>query len=260
MSQAFVSEKNPLLKDVRRASRHGTLTSDGFALAEGPHLLEEALLARADIQAIIVAESTILAESTNVEIGSSHIRELRVSDATFADLASTEAPQGVLTLVRPNSWTFADVLLGETLIVVVDGIQDPGNAGAILRAAEAFGATGAIFLKGSVNPHNPKCIRGSAGSVFRLPVLSGIVLHTLFKEVAVPMFAADPRAATVLADADLRGHCAVVIGSEGRGVSMAFAERAIGLRIPTERVESLNAAVAAGILLYEVRRQRGLST
>lgn len=251
MSRAFLSDKNPLLKDVRRASRQGTLTSDGFALAEGPHLLEEALRARVEIHAVI------LSESHRAEIGLPRIREIRIQDATFAGLASTESSQGVLTLVRPPAWTFPDLLRGRTLIVVLDGVQDPGNAGAILRAADAFGATGAVFLKGSVNPYNPKCIRGSAGSIFRLPLIAGVTVETLFDQMTVPMFAADPRAGTLLADARLSEPCAIAIGSEGRGVSAAIARRSSGVRIPTERVESLNAAVAAGILLYEARRQRG---
>ncbi len=253
MSQSLTSDKNPLLKDVRRASRHGTLTSEGLALAEGPHLLEEALRAAAEVYAVIVAESA------RTEMGSSHIRVLRVSDATFAGLATTESSQGILALVRPPSWTFADLLGKPALIVVLDGIQDPGNAGAILRAAEAFGATGAVFLRGSVNSYNPKCLRGSAGSAFRLPLVSGVTVEKLVDNLHMPIYAADPRANTLLSEADLRRSCALVIGSEGRGVSQAVASRATCLSIPTSRVESLNAAVAAGILLYEAQRQRGKS-
>jgi TrmH family RNA methyltransferase len=137
--------------------------------------------------------------------------------------------------------------------VILDGVQDPGNAGAILRAAEAFGATGTIFLKGSVNPYNPKCLRGSAGSIFRVPLLTAAEVPSEFG----PLYAADPRARKLLADADLATPCGIIIGSEGRGVSAALAARATGLRIPTQNVESLNAAVAAGIFLYEARRQRG---
>lgn len=223
------------------------LTSEGLALAEGPHLLEEALRANAEVQAVIVAESA------RTDIGSSHIRVLRVSDATFAGLASTESPQGILALVRPPKWTLSDLLRDPALVVVLDGIQDPGNAGAILRAAEAFGATGVVFLKGSVNPYNPKCLRGSAGSIFRLPLISSV--HEL--NLPVALYAADPRAARSVSDADLRSPCALVVGSEGRGVSLELAAQATGIRIPTSHVESLNAAVATGILLYEARRQRG---
>jgi RNA methyltransferase, TrmH family len=250
VSQSLVSDKNPLLKEVRRAAHQGTLTSEGLALAEGPHLLEEALRAEAEVLAVIVAESA------RTEMGSSHTRVLRVSDATFAGLASTESPQGVLALVRPPMWTFADLLRDHALVVVLDGIQDPGNAGAILRAAEAFGATGAVFLKGSVNPYNPKCLRGSAGSIFRLPLILGVTVEELVAKLSMPFYAADPRAPMLVADADLRASCALAIGSEGRGVSPALAARATGLRIPTSVVESLNAAVAAGILLYEARRRR----
>jgi TrmH family RNA methyltransferase len=145
-------------------------------------------------------------------------------------------------------------------VVVLDGLQDPGNAGAILRAAEAFGATGVLGLKGTVNPYNPKAVRASAGSVFRVPLVWGIeaseALATL-QQQRLDLYAAVPSARRLLSEADLRRGCAFIIGSEGRGVSEALRAASTELRIPTSGVESLNAAVAAAILLYEARRQRG---
>ena len=251
MPELLTSEKNPLLKEIRKAAHRGALTSDGLAVAEGPHLLEEAVRSDVRIRAIVVAESA------RVELPVTDARVVYVADSVFSGLSSTEAPQGVLALIQPPSWRFADLVRQQALLVVLDGIQDPGNAGAILRAAEAFGATGAVFLKGSVNPYNPKALRASAGSVFRLPLVAGVTNEELFEQAPMPLFAAAPRAKTLLADADLAQACALVIGSEGRGVSEAVTGRATGVRIPTQQVESLNAAVAAGILLYEARRQRG---
>ncbi len=243
--ETLTSEKNPLLKEVRKAAARGTLTDDGFAVAEGFHLLDEALGAGCQIQAVIASEA-VTDRLPNLKAA----RLISVPDAIFRGLATTETPQGVIALVRPPAWTLDDLLRGDALIVALDGIQDPGNAGAILRAAEAFGATGAIFLKGTVSPYNPKAIRGSAGSVFRVPIAIGNELPDL------PLYAATPRAAKTPADVDLRTKCVIVIGSEGRGVSPVIADRATGIRIPTVGVESLNAAVAAGVLLYEARRQR----
>ncbi len=239
-----LSDKNPLVKQIRRAVSKGTLTEDGYAVAEGAHLLEEALAAKCEVGAVIVAESAHL-----------HYPDARVvSDKTFRELASTETPQGVIALVRPRATTLEQMTRGAALVVVLDGVQDPGNAGAIVRAAEAFGATGVVFLKGTVNPYNPKCLRGSAGSAFRVPLVAGVDAEEI---LGLALYAAMPRAAKLASDADLSARCGIIIGSEGRGVSAALAERATGLRIPTAGVESLNAAVAAGILLYEARRQRG---
>src|SRR5260370_40335084 len=169
MTEALVSPKNPLLKEVRRAAAHGSLTSEGYALAEGFHLLDEALASRVETGAVIVSESARegLAERySRLE----ETRVVTVPDAVFAGLGTTEHPQGVITLARPPAWTLDDTLRGTALAIVLDGVQDPGNAGAIVRSAEAFGATGVVFLKGSVNPYNPKCLRGSAGSIFRVAV------------------------------------------------------------------------------------------
>jgi TrmH family RNA methyltransferase len=241
--ETLISDKNPLLKEVRRLAAGGAPGEDRLVLAEGPHLLDEAVRSRIDIHAVI------LAESAGEPAGVGATRVVRVLDGLFNKLASTESPQGVLALVRMPQWTPADVLRGTPLVVVLDGLQDPGNAGAILRTAEAFGATGAVFLKGTVSPSNPKCLRASAGSAFRVPMVTEI-------PAGLNLFAADPRAKCLVADASLTAPCAIVIGGEGSGVRPELAASATGVKIPTTGVESLNAAVAAGILLYEARRQR----
>ena len=245
MVETLISDKNPLLKEVRRLAAGGAPGEDRWILAEGPHLLDEALRSKIEIHAVILAESA-------PEIaGTGSARVVRVLDGLFNKLASTESPQGVLALVRLPEWTPDDLLKGTPLVVVLDGVQDPGNAGAILRTAEAFGATGAVFLKGSVSPSNPKCLRASAGSAFRVPVVSEI-------PPGLALFAADPRAKLSVADVGLAAPCGIVIGGEGSGVRPELAARATGVKIPTVNVESLNAAVAASILLYEARRQRSV--
>ncbi|MEP7354667.1 MAG: RNA methyltransferase, partial [Acidobacteriota bacterium] len=257
----LTSDQNPKIKDVRRAADRGTLTKDGFALAEGRHMLMEALNSQVEIGAVILSESTreeLIA--ADLERLPESARILRAADATFTALRSTETSQGVITLVRLPDWTLED-LLGSVnpLLLIVDGIQDPGNAGAILRAAEAFSATGVIFLKGSVHPYNPKCLRASAGSIFRLPVVTGLdseqVLEAL-EAAEIPVYATDPRATITIAEARLDEASAIVIGAEGAGVSRKLSERSTAIRIPTAMVESLNAAVAAGVVLYEAARQR----
>jgi len=245
--ETLISDKNPLLKEVRRLASGGAPGAGSIAarlvLAEGPHLLDEALRSGIEIHAVILAESA--GEIPDV----SDTRVVRVLDGLFNKLASTESPQGVLALVRLPEWTADDLLRGTPLVVVLDGVQDPGNAGAILRTAEAFGATGAVFLKGTVNRSNPKCLRASAGSAFRLPMVSEI-------PAGLALYAADPRAKLSIAEAGLGAACAIVIGGEGSGVRPELAARATGVKIPTVNVESLNAAVAAGILLYEARAKR----
>jgi TrmH family RNA methyltransferase len=242
----IASEKNPLLKEVRRMAARGVLSEDGFALAEGPHLLDEAIRSRVEIRVVITSESF----RGNVQSGA---RIVTVPDAVFAGLTSAETPQGVLALVRPPVWTLEDLLRGTPLVVVLDAVQEPGNAGAIVRAAEAFGATGVAFLKGSVSPYNSKCLRASAGSTFRVPILTGLTAQQL---PSLTMYAAAPRAALPVWQARLSEGCAIVIGGEGSGVRAQIAARATALCIPIIGVESLNAAVAAGIILYEARRQR----
>lgn len=254
----LASARNPLLKDIRKAIARGTTTDDGLAVAESFHLLEEALRSDCEIPVVFAAESV----RTAVE---SHVRGLKrtrihvLPEDIFRAISATETSQGVIALVRPPNWTVEQLFRGYSLTVVLDGLQDPGNAGAILRAAEAFGATGVAFLKGTVSPYNPKCLRASAGSIFRVPVAAGLDVP-LFLAAAeqrnIGLFALMPRGAIDVGEVELASKCAIIVGSEGRGVSERLRDKATAIRIPTVGVESLNAALAAGIALFVARKQR----
>jgi len=242
--QLVTSPRNPLIKEVRKAVARGGLTDDGLCIAEGFHLLEEARRSGCEIAAVLAAESAAVdGEHTTVP------------DDLFRSIAATENSQGVIALVRPRAWKFDDLFRGEPMVVVLDGIQDPGNAGTIIRSAEAFGATGVALTKGSVNPYNPKCVRASAGSIFRVPVVSGFEARRV-SDRGVDMYALVAGAQRDIQDCRLDRACALIVGSEARGVSKSLREQATAAAIPTRNVESLNAATAAAIALYEAQRQR----
>ena len=262
----ITSAANPLFQETRRAIVRGTLTEGGCCVAESFHLLEEALRSRCEVPAVLAAESALSPAEAQVR-GLPGVRVVSLPDRLFQSLAATETSQGVIALVKPPVWRLEQLFRDRPLVVVLDGVQDPGNAGAIARSAEAFGATGIFFLKGSVSPFNAKTLRASAGSLFRLPFLHGVETpealaacerHRLDLYAGVPPRIARPDApARAPAEVDLTRPCGFVTGSEAHGVSEEWCAAACGLTIPTAGVESLNAAVAAGILLYEARRQRG---
>ncbi|HEV3198970.1 MAG TPA: RNA methyltransferase [Bryobacteraceae bacterium] len=263
-AETITSAANPLLKEVRRAIVRGGLTEQGWWVAETFHLLEEAL--RSDCQVV-----TVLAAESVRSAAVAHVRRLAgvkvvvLPDLLFERLSGTESSQGVMALVKPPVWSLDQLFRGRPLVVVLDGLQDPGNAGTIVRAAEAFGATGALFLKGTVSPFNPKTLRASAGSLFRIPFLLGVdpaLASAALQQRRVELYAGVParadRPVRSLTDVDFTGGCGLVIGNEAHGVGGALRSAALDISIPTVGVESLNAAVAAGILLYEARRQRAL--
>ena len=259
--ETITSAANPLLKDVRRAISRGSLTEQGWCVAETPHLLEEALRSQCEVRAVLASESAFSAASACVR--SLPVKLVSLPDALFAGIAGTETTQGVIALVQPPAWKVEQLFPPAALVVVLDGLQDPGNAGTIVRAAEAFGAAGIFFLKGSVSPYNPKTLRASAGSLFRVPFLHGVDAAEACAALAqhgVQLFAGVPAGVSsrVLADVDLTGRCALIIGNEAHGVSNGLRAAAHDVSIPTVGVESLNAAMAAAILLYEARRQRML--
>ncbi len=258
--EVITSPANPLLKEVRRAIVRGTLTREGCCVAEGFNLLEEALRSDCRVEAVLAAESVRSAVESHVR-RLAGLRVVVLPDNLFRDLSGTEAPQGVLALARPPQWNLVQLFRGKALVAVLDGVQEPGNAGAVLRAAEAFGATGVLLVKGSVSPYNPKAVRASAGSVFRVPLVAGLdaaLTRATLERHRLDIYAAMPAGRKPLGEADLTRKCALIVGSEGRGVSEKLRAGSLELRIPTSGVESLNAAMAATVLLYEAHRQRML--
>src|SRR5271165_5066202 len=260
--ETLTSARNPALKEIRKAILNGTLTGQGFCVAEGLHLLEEAVRSGCQIEAIFVSEAAADSVERRLVADKRLEESLRVAvlpGDLFRTIVSTETSQGIVSLVRPPHWTVEQLFGRRSALLVLDGIQDPGNAGAMIRAAEAFGATGVAMLKGSVNPYNPKALRASAGSAFRVPLVSGLEPETLLPELeirGIPLIALMPASPRFLDGYPLNRECAVIIGSEGHGVREDLRQKTIGLRIPTLGVESLNAAMAATVLLYEAHRQR----
>src|SRR5437016_6072802 len=163
--ETITSAASPLLKDVRRAIARGALTEQGWCVAETFHLLEEALRSDCEVKTVLVAESVRSAAVAHVG-RLARVKVVVLADPLFQGLSGTESSQGVMALVKPPVWKLEQLFRGCPLVVVLDGLQDPGNAGAIVRAAEAFGATGVLFLKGTASPHNSKTLRASAGSLF----------------------------------------------------------------------------------------------
>jgi TrmH family RNA methyltransferase len=251
------SPHNPLLKSVRRAAARGRPTEEGLYLAEGPHLLSEALRGTWEIARIFGTELAF--EKHGSLLRNTDAEQIEISREALSAIADTETSQEILALLRPREWSWRELLGNAALVVVLDGIQDPGNAGTIVRSAEAFGATGIVFLKGSVHLSNPKFLRATAGSIFRLPFLEAVDRDEFLREAkssGLQVRALSPTAQMELTDANLNGPFALAVGSEGTGLSPEIASASEGLRVATKNVESLNAAISVSIALFETFRQR----
>jgi RNA methyltransferase, TrmH family len=274
-STQLTGRDNRWLRKFRATLRAGEPSADGSIGVEGPHLVEEALRAGLPIEAILASTAGERHLGKLAPLVPPGIPVLRTTDRLFAGVADTQTPQGIAALVCPRAASFDDLVRGRPLVVVLVGVQDPGNVGTILRAAEAFGATGVATCTwgglGTADPLSPKALRASAGSALRLPLVHGVataVLLTQLRVTAVKLYAASPakhssakQEGRVLNpwEADLRGPSALLVGNEGAGVPLEVQSSADALvRIPLQSgVESLNAAVAASVLLYEAARQRG---
>jgi rRNA methylases len=180
-----------------------------------------------------------------------------LSDSLFNKLASTKTPQGIAAVVEKKQYLIQDILDKNGFFIILENIQDPGNLGTIIRSADAFGAKGIFISKGSADAYSDKTIRSAMGSLFHIPVLEAIDIPDLIKlaqEKNVKTFAASLQAQTNIKKVTLPEKCAVIIGNEANGISPETSEKAYGLiKIPMPgSAESLNAAVAASIIMYEL--------
>jgi TrmH family RNA methyltransferase len=255
------SRQNALVKELRRAFAHAEGSADSYCAIEGLRIIEEAVRSGARFRAVFFAESARQKADRLLPQISSHAEALVLPDEVFHSAVATETPQGVAALVKLRQFTLEDVLNGSSpLIVVAAGVQDPGNLGTIIRSGEAFGVSGVLLAEHTVAHLNPKAVRASAGSLFRLPVVRMELEEAIraLRDRDIRLLATSSHKGTPLDAADLAQPAAIFIGSEGSGLPRrAMAQMDELIAIPhSERVESLNAGVAASIVLYEAARQR----
>jgi RNA methyltransferase, TrmH family len=252
---------NSLIRELRRAFARGEGTDDGYCAIEGLRILEEAIRSGVKFRAVFFSESAQVKTRRLLPQIGIRVETLLLPDKLFSNIVPSETPQGVAALVRWPQSTWDEILAKSRFgpLLIVAGIQDPGNLGTMMRSAEAFGAAGLILGEGTVSPFNPKVVRASAGSVFRLPVLRAKLAGTLaqLRESGVRLLATSSHKGTPLQKARLQLPLAICIGGEGAGLPrelLAQMDEVIAIA-HSPKVESLNAGVAASIVLYETSKQ-----
>jgi TrmH family RNA methyltransferase len=258
-----VSPANSLIKVFRRALAQGT-TKQGWLAVEGPFLVEEAHNAGSHVRihSVLVADEAAEKFAALLNRISADAEITQVPKRLFARVAQTQSPQGVAALVELPSHRLEEVVAtANPLLLVACRIQDPGNLGTMMRTALAFSASAFLTLQETVSPFNPKAVRSSAGAIFRLPIICGLDSEKALPYLSqhVRIVAAERDSPASLAQADLRGPLAILVGREATGLPEEIARHASQLlSIPIRNeVDSLNAATAASIFLYEAARQRG---
>ena len=256
------SRQNAIVKQLRRSFSQGEIV-DGYCAIEGLHMIEEAIRSGLKMKAICFSKSGEVKAERLLKQVSRHVEMLLLPDDVFRSAVETEHPQGVAALVKVKQFRPEELVsAANPLILVAAGIQDPGNLGTMIRSAEAFGASGIILTEKTVSQWNAKVVRSSAGSVFRLrvvPMKSGEMIEFL-NQHNVQTAAAVARNGVQISEFNFAPPTAMLIGNEGAGVPKELINRALHrICIPqAEALESLNAGIAASIILYEATRQRSV--
>lgn len=262
------SKDNPIFKKVVSLQQRKTREKENLYLIEGFNLCKEAINSMIKLELLLIKESCYMdGEGEELRILLKEVEEKNMAiltDALFDKAAQTETPKGIAALVKMNKWnkeTFAKILDSKGCnILIMDRVQDPGNAGTLIRTAEAAGFAGLIAMKGTVDFYSPKVVRSTAGSIFRMPLLlvdEPEEVFELAKAGGIKIAVSSPHARNFHYEEELSGGIGLVIGNEGGGVQKPFLQKAdCHIKIPmAQEVESLNAAVAGGILMYEIVRQ-----
>lgn len=250
--ERITARSNPLLAHIRRLAASGSYRRQcGEYLGDSPKLLQEALLWGAELVSVVCADGTEL------PVLPDGVRAVQVPADVMASVSPMKTPQGVLFTCRMRQGALPEKLTGRRY-VVLEGVQDPGNVGTILRTLDAFDADGLFLLPGCADLYSPKTMRASMGAVFRRPAwtCTGQELSRLLHRSGIPLYGAALRADTVDTRRTDLSRSAIAIGSEGQGLSQELLALCDGtVRIPmSHRCESLNAAAAASVLLWEAYR------
>lgn len=251
--EVISSRKHRWLKDIRRLRRS---KEPGRLLVEGPRLLREAVSSRLRLEATLATPAFCESAEGRDLLGRLDRPPLLVEPALLAEVSDVDSPQGILAVaLRPAP--DSKVLAGADLVLYLDGVQDPGNVGALARVAEAAGAEALVLGEGTARAEHPRAVRGSAGSLFRLPVGDAAGWDAVRNAQQYRWLGLAADGAQPLWSADLSGPLVVVAGGEGAGISTAVLGRLdASVAIPMAGpVESLNVAVATGIVLFERARR-----
>ena len=255
----ITSRQHPIVKEFRDLAR----SAGPMMLLDGWHLLGEAADARVAVETIAICGPPTEKESAVVaRLRRSGAQVVDVSGTVLNALSPVNSPTGVVASARIPSVTSASVLTpAPALVLAATGLQDPGNAGAIIRSAAAAGATGVVLDELSADPWGWKALRASMGSAFHLPVVRSRALATLigdWRRSGVRVVATVPRGGVAMYDVDFTPPTAILLGGEGSGLAedqLSGADTLVSIPMHGS-IESLNAAVAAAVLLYEAQRQR----
>lgn len=262
--ECITSSQNPYIKEIKCLKERKHRENKNKFFIEGIRFVEEALCEDGMIDEIFISDQ-LTGNKGGKEILDKvyerNYKPLVVSDKLFKEISDTRTPQGILATIKAKQYSMDDIITDDNFLIILESIQDPGNLGTIIRTADAVGATGIILSKGCVDLYNPKVLRSTMGSIFHIPFYQSTdLVETLrwLKQKAVKVFAAHLKGSSNCFEVDMRGNVAVVIGNEAKGISDEAAKNAdVLVKIPMNgRAESLNASVAAGILMYEVSRQR----
>ncbi len=262
--ELITSRQSPIVKTCRALARGG---ADDHVLLEGRRLVEDALASGAALRTVAVSARVLDVGDPAIErllaaLDAAGVRVVAATPAVMAAMSPARTPSGIVAVAERRSSPAERVFAGDApLVLILDGLQDPGNVGAIIRAADAAGATGVVACEGTADPFGWKALRGAMGSTFRVPVAAGLPLgHAVAaaRLYGLRVVAATPRGGRSLHEMDLTGPVAILLGGEGGGLdngawALADDRLSIPMRAP---VDSLNVAVSAALVAYEAYRQR----
>ena len=255
----ITSTSNQKVKELVQLQKKAKYRNQaGVFIAEGSRMVLET--PKEDIQQLYISESYF--SKGGQELDENGFEFEILSDSVFAYVSDTKTPQGILAIVKRKNYKLEDIISHENPhLMVLDNLQDPGNLGTIFRTAEAAGVTGIVLSKDCVDIYNPKVIRSTMGAIYRMPfVYVEDILEALkkIKEKGITTYAAHLKGKNSYDKEDYKSACAFLIGNEGNGLRDEVSDMAdTWIRIPMEgQAESLNAAVAAAVLMFEAARQR----
>jgi TrmH family RNA methyltransferase len=257
----ITSESNALLKKIRGLQLRHNREKLGLFLVEGSKLVSEAIAKGVDVREILVSKSFLasgLAELNSGELSGVSV----VDDKVFKEVVTTEASCGIVAVAATPRFALEQLFERSTpLVLIAEAIQDPGNLGTIIRTALAARATGMMLTKGTVDPFNPKVVRGAAGALFVLPIVTELSAGEAFaccKERGLNIVATQPTASKLYWQVDFTRPTALVFSNEGQGASspvLAQADETVAIPM-SEESESLNVSISAGIILFSAVQQR----